>query len=68
MTAREMVALLEEALASNSGVKSITVDGQSITFDRAQALQELDYWRRQALRAAGKRPITRSINLSSAWY
>ena len=47
-TSQEMIQQLEDFLKSNAGVKSVNVDGQNIQFDRTQALQELDYWKRQS--------------------
>jgi hypothetical protein len=66
--AKEMVAALEAALKSNVGVKQVTVDGQTITFsDRAAMLAELDYWRREAGKATGKRSMFRSVDIGSAF-
>lgn len=42
--ATDMVAQLETFLGSSAGVKSISVDGQAVTYDRKQALEELRYW------------------------
>ena len=62
-----MVELLTTALATSPGVVSIGVDGQTITYDRKSALEELKFWQRQAARAAGTRPISGQINLGAAW-
>jgi len=63
----DMVDTLEAALASNAGVVEVVVDGTRVRYDRAQALRELDYWKREAARKAGTRPKIASINLGSAW-
>jgi hypothetical protein len=41
------------------------VDGQSITYDRQQLLNERDYWVRKAEKQAGKRRRFRSFDLGS---
>jgi hypothetical protein len=68
-TPQEMVRLLQEALQSNIGVKQITADGQTISFNsRTEMLAELSYWETKAQRATKKRPLFRGIDNSSAWY
>lgn len=65
-SASEMVSLLETALASNAGVKSITVDGVLVQFnDRLAMIRELEHWQRIAARQSGKRPICMGINLGN---
>jgi hypothetical protein len=66
-TAQNMISILEDFLASNAGVRQITVDGQTIQLDRAQAIEELKYWQREAAKASGKRKPFRSINIGSAF-
>jgi hypothetical protein len=66
-TAKQMVDILEKALASNVGIDSVTVDGQTIRFNRSQALTELDYWKRQAAKEAGKRNPFRGVDIGSAF-
>jgi hypothetical protein len=62
-----MVTAIETALAATpAGVVEVQHDGTRTKWDRAQAIQELEYWRRRAAAAAGK-SITRSIDLSGAW-
>lgn len=63
-SARQMVDLITSALAANPvGVVSITVDGQVVTWSRAQALEELKFWQRQAAKEAGTRPRAARIVL-----
>ena len=64
-TPSEMVETLETALQNNAGVVSVTVDGTTVRYDRAQAMKELDYWRRRAARQQGRRPRVSSISLRS---
>lgn len=64
MKASEMVKLLEEAMEQNVGVAEVVIDGLKVRYDRAQLMVELDYWRRQAAKASGKRPLFRGIDLS----
>lgn len=66
-TAKQMVDLLEAALSKNAAVAEVVVDGQRVKFDRAQALLELDYWKRQAAKTAGTKPLFRGFDLGSAW-
>lgn len=66
-SAREMVDKLESALAENVGVVSVSVDGTSVRYDRAQAMEELKFWRRRLARESGRRPIVGQINLGGAW-
>jgi hypothetical protein len=65
--AKQMVEILEDCLRSNAGVKSISVDGQTIMLDRAQALVEMKYWQREVARQAGRRSPFRGIDIGSAW-
>lgn len=66
-TAETMVTVLETFLASNAGVVEVTVDGQRVKWDRAQALRELQYWQRRVQEEQGKRPRLSTINLGNAW-
>lgn len=59
-----MVDALEAALVDNAGVAEVVVDGVRVKYDRKQALEELNFWRRQLARERGTRPIASSINLS----
>jgi hypothetical protein len=65
VTAAEMVDKITVALRDNPiGVVTVSVDGQTVTYSRAQALDELRFWQQQAARAAGTRPRVARINLS----
>lgn len=44
INAQKMIDAIECALATNAGVVSVTVDGQTIRYDRRQAIEELKYW------------------------
>jgi hypothetical protein len=64
-TAAEMVALITQALKDNPvGVVTVTVDGQSTTWSRVQAIAELKFWQQQLATETGTRPRAASINLS----
>lgn len=52
-----MIALLESALASNPGVVELSIGDKKVRYDRAQALQELDYWRNLSNSTANKLPM-----------
>lgn len=41
---KQMIDAIKCQLQTNAGVVSITVDGQTIRYDRKQALDELIYW------------------------
>lgn len=65
--ASEMVRKLEEAAARNVGVTQVTFDGQTVTYDRKQLMEELAHWTREAAKQAGRRPLFRGVDLGSAW-
>lgn len=68
ITAKQMVDLLEAKLASNIGIDSVTVDGQTVRFvSREETIKELDYWKRQAAKQGGKRKLFRGIDVGSAF-
>lgn len=55
-TAQQMVDLITAALAANPvGVVSVSVDGQSVSYSRSAALDELKFWERRAAKEAGTR-------------
>lgn len=63
-TPAEMVTSIESALASSpAGTVEVQVDGQRVRWDRRQALDELEYWRRRNAIVTG-RSIARTIDLS----
>ena len=66
-TATDMVTALETFLATNVGVGSVTIDGQSVSYNRSQALLELDYWRREVAKENSTKPIVKQINLGGSW-
>lgn len=66
-TAKQMVDILEKALQSNVAIDSVTVDGQTVRFNREQALSELEYWRSQAAKETGKRRLFRGVDIGSAF-
>ncbi len=66
-TAKEMVEALEKFLATNIGVGQVTVDGQTVRYERAQAMTELDYWQRKLAKEQGRRTLFRGFDLGTAW-
>ena len=66
-TALKMIEALETALATNAGVVSVSVDGTTVQYDRATAMEELRYWKREDAKATGRKPKLSSINLGGAW-
>lgn len=67
-TAAEMVTLIKQALRDNPiGIVTIMIDGKSTQWNRAQALEELTYWKRIAAAEAGTRPRIMSIRLDGGF-
>lgn len=67
-TAAQMVQVIEQALLENpAGVLSVNVDGQTVQWNRSQAIKELEYWKRQANQSAGRRPRVATINLRNCF-
>lgn len=56
-----MVAKLETMLAANAGVKSVSVDGQSVTY--GELLEQYEYWRRRVAREDHKAPTVSTIRM-----
>jgi hypothetical protein len=53
-TNQDFIDALEAFLISNAGVSSFRhPDGRTVTFDRAQALKELSFWRTKDASATG---------------
>jgi hypothetical protein len=60
----DMVELLKTALKENPGaLVSVTVDGQTTTWDRKDAIDELRFWERRAAREQGRRPLVAQIGM-----
>ena len=64
--AREMVDKLRDAIRSGSNVVSVSTDGTSITYNRGQALQELNYWEKKVIRLSRSKSRTTSIDVSNS--
>jgi len=65
-TAATMVAAIETALAANPiGTVRVTIDGQTVEWDRKQALNELKFWEARVAREAFTRPRAAGLNLST---
>lgn len=60
---RAMVDALEKFLAQGVGVGQVTIDGQTVRFERQQALDELEHWRRRLARQEGRRKRFNSLDL-----
>lgn len=64
ITAAQMVTAIKAALlASPAAVLTIVVDGQTVTYARAQAIAELKFWQTEAAKEAGTRRRIATINL-----
>jgi len=60
--ARDMVSKYEALLAANAGMRSVSVDGQSVTYDELE--KQYEFWVKKAGAEAGTRPRLSKINLS----
>jgi hypothetical protein len=65
-TARKMVASLEEQMATGAGVMMVSVDGNMVQYNRAQAIKELEYWRKQVVRYSRSKSRFSSFNLGNS--
>lgn len=64
--AADMVSAISTALQQNPGaVVSVSIDGQTVTYNRKQAMDELKYWEDVYSEEDGGRPRARTITLSS---
>ena len=64
VTASEMVSLIKAALRKAPiGVVTVIVDGQTVSYSRSQALEELKFWKNEAAQESGTRPRAMSIDL-----
>lgn len=57
-----MVAKYETLLQQCAGVKSVNVDGNTVTFEELEA--KYQYWKKLAARASGARPFAARIKLN----
>lgn len=63
--AEAMVAKYETLLLSAAGHKSISVGGESVSYDDLEA--KYRYWKREVAREAGTKPVVSSFDLSKAF-
>ena len=61
--AQQMVEKYRTLLADSAGLKSVTVDGQSVTYGDLERL--LEHWENKVAAEGGRRPRAASIKLSS---
>lgn len=60
--AETMVTKLETLIASSAGLKSVSVDGEAVTYD--DLLKQYDYWKSRVARESGARPRVAQVDLS----
>ena len=60
--AETMVAKYEALLQKAVGLREVMVNGQRISY--AELEQQYQFWKREAARADGKRPVASNIDLS----
>ncbi|MFA9478518.1 hypothetical protein ACERK3_09440 [Phycisphaerales bacterium AB-hyl4] len=58
-----MVDTLEKFLAQGVGVGQVVIDGTTVRYDRKQAMDELEYWRRRLARQERRRRRFSTIDL-----
>lgn len=63
-TADAMVLKLEAALATGAGVVNVNFGGVSTSYNRDQAIKELNFWMRRQAVENGTRPRAARINLN----
>lgn len=61
--AEKMVAKYRDLLLQGAGLKSISIDGQSVSYADLEAAY--DHWTKKLARLNGSRPIAKSINLEN---
>jgi hypothetical protein len=65
---KQMVEALEQALISNIGVKSVSVDGQTVSFaDKTELITLINHYKKELARSAGRRPLFKGFDFDSAW-
>ena len=63
--AQQMVEKYRTLVADNAGLKSVTVDGQSVTYGDLERL--LEHWESKVAAEQGRRPRAATIKLSSGF-
>ena len=63
--AEQMVEKYRTLLADSAGLKSVTVDGQSVTYGELE--RQLQYWENKVAAECGRRPRAATIKLSSGY-
>ena len=63
--AEQMVEKYQTLLADSAGLKTVTVDGQSVTYGELE--ERLAYWEGRAAAESGRRPRAATIKLSSGF-
>jgi hypothetical protein len=62
--ARQMVAKYRDMLAKSAGLKSITIDGQMVTYAEIEA--NYRKWQKSVARLSGSRPLAVTIDMENA--
>lgn len=60
--AEQMVTKLETLLLASAGLRSVNVDGETVTY--ADLESRYDYWKSRVSRESGTRPLSATIDLS----
>lgn len=60
--AEQMVTALQAKLLKLAGVKSASIDGETLVLSDLK--EELTFWERRVARESGSRPVLSSIDLS----
>lgn len=60
--AEQMVTKLETLLLASAGLKSVSVDGEAVSY--ADLESRYDYWKSRVSRESGDRPLSATVDLS----
>jgi len=63
--AEQMVEKYRTLLADSAGLKTVTVDGQTVTYGELE--ERLAYWENRVAAESGRRPRAATIKLSSGF-
>ena len=59
--AQQMVAKLEQMLLENAGLKTVDVDGETVSYADLEA--KWQFWKGQVAKARGRKPVISRIRL-----
>lgn len=63
--ADDQLARYEALMAKAVGLKSVSVDGQSVAYEELETRWK--FWKREVAKAAGTKPAAANVDLAKAW-